>query len=101
MSARDPIGLPLHAAVVVVSFVVTGLLWLRLPWTLCSLRRLELLLFGSLALLFSWLQWRLFCDSTLFEVAARAEKLELVRVYVDSSGVRWVLPHRRLWGIHS
>jgi len=89
MSARDPIGLPLHAAVVVVSFVVTGLLWLRLPWTLCSLRRLELLLFGSLALLFSWLQWRLFCDSTLFEVAARAEKLELVRVYVDSSGVRW------------
>src|SRR5262245_45803526 len=55
-----PIDRGLHAAATVIALGLVGLLWSRRPLTACQLRELEVVLFGSVVLFISWLQYRTF-----------------------------------------
>jgi serine/threonine-protein kinase len=65
------------------------LLWVRKRISLGSLRKLEIALFGSLAMFFCWLQVCTFRHDALFEAAAQAPDGEVVRLWIDSTAVRW------------
>jgi serine/threonine-protein kinase len=84
-----PVGLALHAMLTALLAWMAALLWVRPAVSLCSLRKLELALFGSLATFFGWLQVCTFRHDPLFQAAGMVLDLEMVRVWIDSTAVRW------------
>jgi serine/threonine-protein kinase len=55
----------------------------------CTLRRIELVLFGSLAAFFGWLQVAPFPQPDLFYGPARYEHIEVARHWLTGSAMRW------------
>jgi serine/threonine-protein kinase len=84
-----PVGLALHAILTGLLAWLALLLWVGQNVSLGWLRKLELTLFGSLAVFFGWLQVCTFRQDTLFDVAGLAPRLEVVRLWIDGSVVRW------------
>ncbi len=83
--------IPIQAAVVFLLAAICGMLWSRTPLSSCSLRRIELLLFGSMTAFFTWLQLcMLGCPHFLewIPVGSRGER-NLVELVLLSSTLRW------------
>src|SRR5262245_41542090 len=64
--ALGAMGLVLHAGVTIIQASLAGLLLSRACLSLRSLRRIELVLFGSLAAFFCWLQFTALGNERLF-----------------------------------
>jgi serine/threonine-protein kinase len=78
------LGLILHTIVNVLMAVIALYLFVRPTHCLYTLRGIELVLFGTLAGYFGWLQFSLFCQAELFKAG------ELVRrTLVVGSSIRW------------
>ncbi len=83
------LGLALHVMVTVLLGWLSLMLWARKAPSLCSLRRTELALFGSLAVYFAWRQVETYQNTTLFDVARDAAGLDVVRVWTYGTAMRW------------
>ena len=86
---RGPVGMTLHVAVTMLHAGLAALVWSRAVLCLRTLRGVELLLFGSLAAFFAWLQVAQFRQEALYDAASKVKPFDLVRLAVMSSIVRW------------
>ncbi len=83
------IGVALQGAVALMAASLAWILWRRPHLDLCRLRTLELILFGSLAIFFAWLQYESFAHGPL-EASSRCEWAPLIlRQAVGNSTSRW------------
>jgi tRNA A-37 threonylcarbamoyl transferase component Bud32 len=82
-------GLIFHSGVIVVTALMTGIMWRRKFLSLCSLRVIELVIFGSLAAYFAWLQYRDFNHGPLQEALGGEQASLLLRQAVGSSATKW------------
>ena len=77
----------------VLTLIEVGLLvvlWRWSDWSLCQLRRLEIALVSILVFFFALLQWSMFLNHPLFQLADKdTAGLQVVRLWIDSSAVRW------------
>jgi tRNA A-37 threonylcarbamoyl transferase component Bud32 len=77
----------------VLTLIEVGLLvvlWRWSDWSLCQLRRLEIALVSILVFFFALLQWSMFWNHPLFQLADNdTAGLQVVRLWIDSSAVRW------------
>src|SRR5438105_5026386 len=73
---------------------LAAVLWLPRPMTLCTLRKMELALFGSLGAFFGFLQAQIFANTSLFDAAScvieRGQAVQVIRLWIDSTAARWV-----------
>lgn len=78
-----------HGGVTLVTALMAVVLWRRANLSLRSLRIIELVIFGSLAVFFAWLQYRDFNHGPLLE-ASRCEQAPLIlRQAVGNTSTRW------------
>jgi eukaryotic-like serine/threonine-protein kinase len=67
----------------------SGLLWSRRPLSLDNLRRLELVLFGSIAAFFAWLQVDTYHDGALWRALVPGHEALVLRLVGLSATLRW------------
>jgi eukaryotic-like serine/threonine-protein kinase len=83
----------LHGIVTLVSAAMAVLLWRRKHLSLSALRAIELVIFGSLATFFAWLQYKEFVDKPLVEASQCAlapQFLPLILKHaVGNTSTRW------------
>jgi serine/threonine protein kinase len=78
-----------HGGVTAVTLLMAGILWLRPYLSLRRLRAIELVIFGSLAVFFAWLQYRDFNHGPLLE-ASRCDQAPLILKHaVGNTASRW------------
>lgn len=83
------ISLILQSLVALVAAGLAWILWRRTHLDLCTLRIMELVLFGSLAIFFAWLQYESFLHGPL-EQSSRCDWAPLIlRQAVGNSSTRW------------
>jgi serine/threonine-protein kinase len=90
-SDRTPLrqaNLILHAGMTVVLAVLAALTWASSCWSLRALRAMELVLFGSMASFFGWMQYHLFFQPSVSEVCPVGQ-VEALRLVVAGTSVRW------------
>ncbi len=83
------LGLSLHLAVALLMGGLAVFLWSRPAMTLGSLRRVEMILFGSIAAYFAWMQYENFAQDMPFGMVCPLVEKDLVRVAAVSSTTRW------------
>ncbi|HEY7308193.1 MAG TPA: protein kinase [Gemmataceae bacterium] len=79
----------LHGTVAAVTAVLALILWRRRGLTLRTLRTIELILFGSLAAFFAWLQYEEFLHGPLADASRCAWAPLIFRQAVSASSTRW------------
>jgi serine/threonine-protein kinase len=84
-----PITQTVHACLTLALAGLAYWLWSRPAFPLCGLRKLELALLVCMAGFFGWLQWSTLGYSALFESAICESGLDVVRLWIDSTAVRW------------
>src|SRR5262249_17425666 len=88
------VALTLHGIVTVLTGWLAGVVWLPRQLHLCTLRKLELALFGSLGVFFGWMQFQLYANDQLLDAARRlverSSAVELLRLKIDSTAARWM-----------
>jgi tRNA A-37 threonylcarbamoyl transferase component Bud32 len=82
-------GLIFHGKVVFVTALMAAILWRREHLTLRQLRVIELVIFGSLAVYFGWMQYRDFNHGALQEALGGEQASLLLRQAVGSSSTKW------------
>jgi serine/threonine-protein kinase len=86
-------GLLFHALVILIVGSLTAVLWSKRALSVCVLRKLELVLFGSIALFFSWMQiGNLVAPEFLHWVPAEAPAPvvgQVVTTVVAATWLRW------------
>jgi serine/threonine-protein kinase len=82
-------GLAFHGVVALVTGILALILWLRKHIAMCRLRLIELVLFGSLALFFAWLQYESFLHGPLVEASQCTWAPLILREAIGSSSTRW------------
>jgi serine/threonine-protein kinase len=89
--SAGPEALPLAGEVIIpaVLLVSAGLVWSRLRLPLCRLRTIEMLIFGTFAVLFSVLQYRVFTDPGLYTCAQAGGTDRVMPSLVKASTFRW------------
>jgi serine/threonine-protein kinase len=85
----DAVPLALQGAVPLVVLLSAGLVWSPLPLPLCRLRSIELVLFGTFAVFFGWLQYSDFSNEGLYTCAMAGRENTVLRSIVASSTGRW------------
>jgi serine/threonine-protein kinase len=83
------LGLFLHGGVTLITAVVAWVLWRNPQLSLCRLRTLELVLIGSLALFFAWLQYESFLQGPIADASSCAWAPLILRQAVGDSSTRW------------
>jgi tRNA A-37 threonylcarbamoyl transferase component Bud32 len=87
------VSLGLHAIVTALIAWLAVVVWTAPQLSLCTLRKMELALFGSMATFFSWLQVSAFQHTELFDAARCVvdsdHTVEVVRLWLDATAVRW------------
>jgi serine/threonine-protein kinase len=86
-SPIEGLGLIFHFGLIVVLAGLTGLLWGRKQYSLRSLRSIELVLFGSLAGFFAWLQINLLHGDPLWHASSSGTEID--RLIITVTGFRW------------
>jgi tRNA A-37 threonylcarbamoyl transferase component Bud32 len=84
-----PVTLILRGALILLQGLILGLLLSKEEWTLCGLRKLEVSLVAAMAGLFAWMQLEMYHNPVLFQVAECDYGLEVVRLWIHSTAVRW------------
>ncbi|HYT87510.1 MAG TPA: serine/threonine-protein kinase, partial [Gemmataceae bacterium] len=93
-SSSRPIDLAIHALVVAVMVAVTTTLWSAWRLSICSLRSLELVLFGTAAAFFLWLQFAVFHNGAVLSLADPASPVSqerVLRLATQGHSLRWFL----------
>lgn len=85
----DALHLSLQGLVLLVINGVIAVVWVGRSLSRWTLRAVEMLLFGALAAYFGWLQWQTFADQRLFDVAEHDPAIEVVRLWIDVTALRW------------
>jgi serine/threonine-protein kinase len=70
---------------------VSGLLWSRKPLSMSKLRALELIIFGSIAAFFAWLQVETYHDGALLGAIVPGHEALVFRLVGLSAVLRWFL----------
>jgi tRNA A-37 threonylcarbamoyl transferase component Bud32 len=83
------VGLVLQSTVAVVAAALAWILWRWPRLDLCRLRTMELVLFGSLAIFFAWLQYESFLHGPLEEASRCPWAPLILRQAVGNSTTRW------------
>lgn len=78
-----------RAALILFQSSVLLLLWPARDWPLCQLRKMELAMIAFPAAFFCWMQFGLFRDPRFFAPSLDPQNFEIVRLWIDSSAVRW------------
>jgi tRNA A-37 threonylcarbamoyl transferase component Bud32 len=78
-----------HGGVVLVTALMAAILWRREHLSLRSLRIIELVIFGSLAVFFAWMQYRDFNHGPLQEALGGEQGPLLLRQSVGNSSMKW------------
>ncbi len=84
-------GLFFHGGVLVVTALMAGILWRSEHLSLHRLRVIELVIFGSLAVFFAWMQYRDFNHGPLREALCGEQAQLVLRQAVGNSAVKWFL----------
>jgi tRNA A-37 threonylcarbamoyl transferase component Bud32 len=84
-------GLCFLGGVAVVTAAMAALLWRCKHLSLPTLRSIELVIFGSLAAFFSWLQYKEFVHGPLQEASQSSWAPLILRHAVGSTSIRWFL----------
>ncbi|MFQ3650598.1 MAG: serine/threonine-protein kinase [Gemmataceae bacterium] len=80
----------LRGILTLIEVALLVVLWRWSDWSLCQLRRLEIALVSILVFFFALLQWSMFLNHPLFQLAEKdTEGLQIIRLWIDSSAVRW------------
>ncbi|MBX9679498.1 MAG: serine/threonine protein kinase [Gemmataceae bacterium] len=79
----------LHGAIVGLQALCCLILFSRLSLRISCLRTLEAVLFGSMALFFAYLQYRIFADGHFLEWATRGHEEEVMSLAVNANTFRW------------
>ena len=82
-------GMMLHILVTAILAGLAVLLWRKTEWTECQLRRAELALLAATAGFFCWQQLALYRNPCVFQAAETATDLEVVRMWINASALRW------------
>jgi serine/threonine-protein kinase len=85
------LGLCFHGGVAVVTAAMAGILWRRKHLSLPTLRSIELVIFGSLAAFFAWLQYKEFAHGPLQEASQCQWAPLILRHAVGNTSTRWFL----------
>ncbi len=90
-SADGPTGfeMAMHALVVAILSLVTGLLWSRIDLTPRALRGAELALFGALAVYFAILQFNVFHHGELFRGVGPEATDRILTIAAHANSLRW------------
>jgi serine/threonine-protein kinase len=79
--------------IVLIAGGVSALLWSRRPLTACTLRRLEVVLFGATATFFAWLQVRQMMDPDFLDWIKRSAthitRRQVFSTVLSATGLRW------------
>jgi len=86
-----PLWLAFAACEIAVLASAAGLLWSRWPFSMCGLRRVELIIFGSIAVFFAWLQVETYYDGALLRAIVPGEEAMVFRLVGLSAVLRWFL----------
>jgi eukaryotic-like serine/threonine-protein kinase len=78
-----------YGGVVLITALTAGILWRRKDLSLRHLRVMELLIFGSLAVFFAWLQYRDFNHGPLQEGLSCEQAPLILRHAVGNSSTKW------------
>jgi tRNA A-37 threonylcarbamoyl transferase component Bud32 len=78
-----------HGSVALVTAASAWVLWRRQRLSLRVLRAIELVIFGSLAVFFSWLQYRDFLHGPIAEASGCAQAPLILKQAVGNSANRW------------
>jgi serine/threonine-protein kinase len=79
----------LHLVVILVSALITGLLFSMWDFSLRSMRTLEVAMFATYALFFSFLMYGGLCDGGAVSLAAEGKKEAVVRLSMVPNTLRW------------
>ena len=83
------LDLSLHCGVTLIAAAVAFLMWKRLQFSMCRLRTVELVLFGSLAIFFAWLQYEAFLQGNIAEAATCERAPLILSQAIGNSATRW------------
>jgi serine/threonine-protein kinase len=78
-----------HGSVAVVTGVMAWALWRRKKLSLRVLRGIELIIFGSLAVFFAWLQFRDFVHGPIAEASSCAQGPLVLKHAIGNSATKW------------
>jgi len=82
-------GLGFHGGVTLMTALMAGVLWRREHLSLRHLRIVELVIFGSLAAFFAWMQYRDFNHGPLQEALCCEQAPLVIRQAVGNSTTKW------------
>jgi serine/threonine-protein kinase len=78
-----------HGTVAVVTAVMAWVLWRRKQLSLPTLRGIELIIFGSMAVFFAWLQYRDFIHGPIAEASGCEQGPLVLKHAIGNSATRW------------
>ncbi len=78
-----------HGGVVALLTIFTTILWTRLPISHFGLRTFEVLMFGTMALFFAYLQFLVFHDGRVLEWAEPAYRDQILTLATAGNALRW------------
>jgi serine/threonine-protein kinase len=84
----NAVALAIHGGSVALLASLAALLWRRRDLPYLTLRKVEVALFASLVVLFTWRQFGLFGNTQLFRLSADGGE-GVVRLWIENSAVRW------------
>ncbi len=83
------LSLAIHAAVTVLTAALAAVLWRGPPLSLCPLRKIEVLLFGTFVLFFAWDQCEILTDPKWPDWAKEGYRGDVWAVVAGNVTVRW------------
>jgi tRNA A-37 threonylcarbamoyl transferase component Bud32 len=83
------IALAFHGSVALVTALMAGVLWQQKHLSLRPLRIIELVIFGSLAVFFAWMQYRDFNHGELQKALGGQDASLVLRHAVGNSSMKW------------
>jgi len=86
-----PIYLLFCGGEIAVMAVASGLLWSRRPLSMNALRIVELVIFGSVAVFFGWLQVDTYHDGALLRAIVPGNEALIFRLVGKAAALRWFL----------
>lgn len=85
----EALTMSLHTAVVAILVGLSALLWSHVHLCMRSLRTIELILFGSMALFFGYLQFETFHHGTVLSWVQEEHRQEILSMVTSGNSLRW------------
>lgn len=85
------LDMAVHSVVTAILTLVVAFLWSNYPASTPALRRMELILFGSLAAFFAYLQMQMFAHGALLDGVAEEHRSRVLTLGARSNAMRWFI----------